>query len=273
MATTYVKGRPYKLKIADLLSDTNQARKFVDPISLNELTASIQKYGVLTPILFRRNEEGALVIVAGHRRVAAAARAGLVEISGAYTAGDTRLQGFVENLQREGLLPVEEAEEMAALMKEYTLNQYQLAEAIGKSQPTVSDSMLLNSLPEDILSACRTNPNIPKSILLGVAKMKSEKSMRRKFETYMKNAGKVNQPTNRKPRLTKERSLIVKTDDLSGELMDLPWRDWSEDDRGDLLNAMLGVRQTINNMLQDMNWTPEGEGQEETESPPSKNLS
>jgi len=274
MAATYVKGRLYKMKLSDLQQDPHQARKYLDPISLNELAASIQKLGVLTPIQFRQNEEALPVIVDGHRRVQAAKKAGLMEIAGTFTDGDTRLQGFVENLQRENLLPVDEAEEMAALMKEYAMNQYQLAEAIGKTQPIVSDSLTLNKLPEDIRNACRTNASIPRSVLLGVAKMKTEKSMRRKFQSYMNSAAKVNQPAGRKPRLTKERGLIVKTDNLSGELMDLPWREWSEDDRSDLVNAMLGVRRTINGVLQDMNWTPEetGEEQEAPDTPPSSNL-
>ena len=59
MTIKYFKGRLYSLKIADLQTDPNQARKFVDPIALNELSASIQKLGVMTPIQFRQNEESA----------------------------------------------------------------------------------------------------------------------------------------------------------------------------------------------------------------------
>ncbi|HEY5497107.1 MAG TPA: ParB/RepB/Spo0J family partition protein, partial [Syntrophales bacterium] len=166
MAAKYVKGRLYKLKIADLQPDLNQARSFMEPNALNELAASIGKLGVLVPIQFCQNELMALVIVSGHRRVKAAEKAGLVEINGTFTDGDTRLQGFVDNLQREGLVPVDEAEQMDALMKEYSFSQNQLAEALGKGQSTVSETMTLNKLPEDIRSAVRTNANIPKSILL-----------------------------------------------------------------------------------------------------------
>ena len=176
MAAKYVKGRLYKLKIAELQADPEQPRKFMDPIALNELTASIQKFGVLVPIQFRQDEAGALIIVSGHRRVQAAGRAGRTEISGTYTEGDTRLQGFVENLQRENMLPIDEAEQMQSLMKEYALNQYQLAEAIGKSQPAVNASLSLNKLPEDIRDSIRTNPNITKTMLLDVVKMKTEKT-------------------------------------------------------------------------------------------------
>ncbi|MFA6411990.1 MAG: ParB N-terminal domain-containing protein [Syntrophales bacterium] len=54
MATTYVKGRIYKLDVNSLQADPQQPRKYLDPEALNELTASIQKHGVLQPILFRR---------------------------------------------------------------------------------------------------------------------------------------------------------------------------------------------------------------------------
>jgi ParB family chromosome partitioning protein len=156
MATNYVKGRLYKLNIADLQPDPNQARRFMDPIAINELAASILKLGVMVPIQFRRDEQGALVIVSGHRRVTATGKAGLTEIYGTFTDGDTRLQGFVENLQRENLAPVDEAEQMAALMKEYVFSQYQLADAIGKAQPLISKTLTLNRLPEDVRDACRT---------------------------------------------------------------------------------------------------------------------
>jgi len=63
------------------------------------------------------------MIVCGHRRVKAAGKVGLTEIPGTFTDGDTRLQGFVENLQREGLLPIDVAEGMTALMKEYAMNR------------------------------------------------------------------------------------------------------------------------------------------------------
>ena len=271
MTTKYTKGRLYRLKIYDLQPDPNQARKFMDPIALNELADSIRKHGVLTPIQFRQTEELALVIVSGHRRVKASDKAGLTEISGTFTAGDTRLQGFVENLQREGLRPIDEAEEMAALMEEYKLNQSQLAESLGKGQSSVSETMTLNRLPVDIRDACRTNPNIPKTELLKIAKVKDESGMRRKFETYMAAAAKIGQPAVRKPKLSAQRTLITKTDELGGEFVSVPWREWSEDDQNDLANALKGIRDRANDLLADMNRPLEGE-EEETERPPSKEL-
>jgi ParB family chromosome partitioning protein len=256
MATTYTKGKLYRLKIADLQPDPNQARKFMDPVAVNELAASIMKLGVMVPIQFRRDEQGSLVIVSGHRRVTAAGKAGLTEIYGTFTDGDTRLQGFVDNLQREGLAPVDEAEQMAALMKEYVFNQYQLADALGKSQAAVSTTMSLNKLPEEIRDVCRTNSNIPKETLLEVAKMKTDTSMRRKFEVYMNKAGKAGQTGVQKPKPSKQRSLITKADALTGALDGLPWSEWSEDDRSDLFNALNGVRSKIEELFNAMNPQP-----------------
>ncbi|HOD99408.1 MAG TPA: ParB/RepB/Spo0J family partition protein [Syntrophales bacterium] len=272
MAAKYVKGRLYKLKIAELQADPEQPRKFMDPIALNELTASIQKFGVLVPIQFRQDEAGALIIVSGHRRVQAAGRAGRTEISGTYTEGDTRLQGFVENLQRENMLPIDEAEQMQSLMKEYALNQYQLAEAIGKSQPAVNASLSLNKLPEDIRDSIRTNPNITKTMLLDVVKMKTEKSMRRKFEGLMARGGQKASQAVRKEKVTKQRAFLNRTDALTSEIASLPWSEWSEDDRIDLANALRGLRQSAGALLTAMD-EPRDAEEEEQERPASMNLS
>jgi ParB family chromosome partitioning protein len=258
MATTakYIKGKLYKLNIADLQPDPNQARKFMDSTALSELTASIYKLGVMVPIQFRQDDQGVLVIVSGHRRVKAAGNVGLTEIYGTYTDGDTRLQGFVENLQREDLSPVDEAEQMASMMKEYVFNQYQLADALGKSQPDISRTMTLNNLPEDIRAACRTNPNIPKTTLLEVAKMKTDKSMRRKFEIYMTQAAKAGQTAVQKPKLSRQRSLINFTDTLTVKLDGLPWSEWSEDDRNALFNALTAIHSKTEELLNAMNQQP-----------------
>ena len=70
MADNYTKGSIYQLDLASLRPDPAQARKYLDPASLAELTASVAKYGVLQPILFRQDEPGApIFIVAGERRV------------------------------------------------------------------------------------------------------------------------------------------------------------------------------------------------------------
>ena len=215
MATTYVKGRLYKLPLADLQPDPAQVRKFMDPIALNELTASIQKHGVLTPIQFTKNEA-------------------------------------------------------AALMKEYAMNRYQLAESLGKPNSTVYETMTLNNIPIDVRDACRTNPNVSRAMLLDVAKQKTEASMRRRYQTLMAQADKASQPRVQKEKLTPARSLITQTDKLSGSLMNSPWQEWSEDDQNDYANALTGLRRTADELLAAMNRNPV---EEEPASPVSNTLS
>ena len=77
----YIKGQLYNIALSDLHPDPNQPRKYMDPTALEELTASIKQHGVLEPILFRKDTEGVLYIVAGERRFAAAQNAGLTTIS------------------------------------------------------------------------------------------------------------------------------------------------------------------------------------------------
>jgi len=85
----------------------------------------------------------------------------------------------------------------------------------------------------------------------------------------MDSAGKAVQPTARPQRLSKQRTLIVKTDKLTGDLTDLPLDDWSEDDRNDLVNALSGIRRTAGELLNTLGALPvEGE----PESPGSSNL-
>jgi len=159
---------------------------------------------------------------------------------------------------------------MSSIMTEYSLNQTQLAESLGKGQSSISETLTLNRLPVDIRDTCRGNPNIPKTELLKIAKIKEESSMRRKFETYMAATAKAGQSTARKPKLSVQRALITKTDELGGEFMKASWREWSEDDQNDLANALTGIRDRANDLLADMNRLPEGE--EEQEQPRNNNL-
>jgi hypothetical protein len=88
--------------------------------------------------------------------------------------------------------------------------------------------------------------------------------MRRKFETLMARADKAGKPTASKPRPSAQRALIAKTDELSGEFMAVPWREWSEDDRNDLINALQGIRRQTDMLLVDMDAPPMTEEQETT---------
>ena len=130
---------------------------------------------------------------------------------------------------------------------------------------------MLTKLPEDIRDACRTNPNISKETLLEVAKMKTEKSMRNKFQVYLNKVGNAGQTSVQKLKLSKQRFFITKVDTFTGELDGLPLNEWSEDDRHDLVNALTGARRKIEELLNTLNQQPAPE-EPVNPSGPSTNL-
>ncbi|MDD5170043.1 MAG: ParB/RepB/Spo0J family partition protein [Syntrophales bacterium] len=284
MPTTYTKGRIYKIPLSDLQPDPGQPRKFIDPIALAELTASIAKLGVLEPILFRQEAAGTssgspegservpgnLIVVAGERRVEAAKAAGLTQIPGILVDGNHREISLVENLVRQDLTPVEEAEGMKQVMAECNYTQDQLSEMLGKSQAFISASMSLNDLPEDVRNVCRSNANIPKTVLLKIAKAKSESEMQRKFGRFMsKEAAAAQAPKPARPTLSRSQSFLKKMDELHGELVGLSWQNWPDTDKEDLVGRIRDMIQGGKGILDAMGVPLDDR---EPEKPPSKKL-
>ena len=174
---SYVRNRLYFVPLSDLQPDPNQPRKYLDATALEELTASIVQHGVLEPILFRQ-ESGLLYVVAGERRVAAARKAGLASIPAVFI--DSQNYGeisLVENLLRQDLTPVEEAEAIDRLQKDHAYKQEDLARMFGKTQPFISMTLSINRLPQTIRNECRKDPSIPKRVLIEIAAKKREESM------------------------------------------------------------------------------------------------
>lgn len=280
MATTYLKGRIYKLDVNLLQADPQQPRKYMDPVALNELAASIQKHGVLQPVLFRQDEQAALFIVAGERRVEATKQAGIATIPAIYVDGKHREISLVENILRENLTPVEEAEGMKLLMSEEGYNQYQLADMLGKTQSSVSKTLTIANLPEDILGQVRSNPNIPKTMLMEAAGAKTEKGMRATFGRYMaQEAKKSAAPTPAKPRVSSETALIIQAVAFSGKLAEIQLEGWSEENRNDLALALSDLCRTATAILQTLGVAGAAEAEQAAgeepppENPPSRNLS
>ncbi|MEI7673353.1 MAG: ParB/RepB/Spo0J family partition protein, partial [Deltaproteobacteria bacterium] len=134
MATiAYEKGNLYNISIIDLKPDPNQPRKSMDPQALEELAASIKTHGIIQPILFRVAADSPyLIIVAGERRYKAAQRAALLVLPCMCVEGNPAEIALIENMLRQDLTPVEEAEGLQALMTEQKYTQEQLGGIIGK---------------------------------------------------------------------------------------------------------------------------------------------
>ena len=129
-----------------------QPRKNFDPEAMRELTHSIAMHGVVSPITVRRAGDGYYQIIAGERRGRAARSAGLTEIPALVIEADdptVRELALIENLQRQDLNPIEEAQGYHSLMEEYGLTQEQVAERVGKSRPAVANALRLLSLPAE----------------------------------------------------------------------------------------------------------------------------
>ena len=141
------------LRIADVEPKSDQPRQIFDTDSLAALAESIAENGVLQPILVRETGNGLYQIIAGERRWRASKMAGLTEIPAIIMEADelkTAQIALIENIQRENLNPVEEAEAYRTLMDTFGLTQEEVSQKVGKSRSAVANSMRLLDLPEEV---------------------------------------------------------------------------------------------------------------------------
>ena len=142
------------LPIAKVEPREGQPRTVFDEEALGELSESIREYGLLMPVTVRKLDSGYYQLIAGERRWRAARMAGLTEIPARIIEADDRLAtelALVENLQREDLNPVEEAQGYRTLMEDYGLTQDEAAQRVGKSRPAVANALRLLSLAPEVL--------------------------------------------------------------------------------------------------------------------------
>lgn len=142
-----------KLNINNISPNPHQPRQQFDEEALQELVASIKEKGILTPITVCE-DAGNYILIAGERRLRAAKLAGLKEIP-VYiieVENDAEMveMALIENIQRENLNPIEEAEAYAVLNSKYGLSQDAVAKAVGKKRVTVTNSLRLLNLPSEI---------------------------------------------------------------------------------------------------------------------------
>lgn len=131
----------------------NQPRKFFDEEELQALADSITAHGLLQPLAVRAMDGGFYQIIAGERRWRAARLAGLSEVPVIVVEADDRTVmelALVENLQRQDLNPMEEAEGYQTLMRDYGLTQEEAASRVGKSRPAVANALRLLALPDEV---------------------------------------------------------------------------------------------------------------------------
>ena len=131
-----------------------QPRQSFNEDKINELSLSIAKHGVLSPILVRETGAGGYELIAGERRLRAAKKAGLKTLPCLIDSAEdqTSLElALIENLQREDLNPIEEARGYDRLKREFNLSQDNISEVTGKARSSVANSMRLLNLPQSII--------------------------------------------------------------------------------------------------------------------------
>ena len=141
-----------RLDINSIRPNENQPRKVFDPEKIEELANSIKEHGVIQPIVVRNMGDG-YEIVAGERRWRAARKAGLNEVPcivRELTDEQNMLFAIIENMQREDLNPIEEAQGLDRMIKSFGLTQEEVSKSVGKSRPYISNSLRLLKLPDEI---------------------------------------------------------------------------------------------------------------------------
>ena len=141
------------LPISQVESCSTQPRKAFDPDALADLSESIRQHGIIQPLTVRKLQSGYYQIIAGERRWRAARMAGLTEVPAIVIEADDRKAmelAMIENLQREDLNPMEEAEGYRTLMEQYGLTQEETSQRVGKSRSAVANALRLLHLSDEV---------------------------------------------------------------------------------------------------------------------------
>ena len=172
--------------------------------NIEELAASIREKGVLEPILVRSISPNRYQIISGERRYRAATMAGLDEIPAIELDVDDKEQleiALIENIQRKDLTPFEEAEGLLALQEKFHYTHEKISQVIGKSRTTVTETLLINDIPDRIRAMCREAGISNKSVLVQVARAGTEEAMEQFVRAYA--AGEISRADLRKQTATK----------------------------------------------------------------------
>ena len=153
---TKVENKTNKLSLSEIVPNKFQPRKNFDENNLEDLTNSIRERGIIQPIIVRKSnsDNSKFEIIAGERRWLAARKAGLHDIPVVVTEADDLKSlefAIVENVQRDDLNPIEEANGYKRLIDQFQYDQDKVAKFIGKSRAHISNSLRLLSLPKEVI--------------------------------------------------------------------------------------------------------------------------
>lgn len=150
---TPAKDQVQEIAADEIRANRYQPRQNFDEAALEDLSESIRQYGILQPLIVRRLSEKGYELIAGERRLRAARKAGLEKVPALvreYNDAEISEIALIENIQRENLNIIEEAEAYAFLMQNFQLTQEMLAKKVGRSRPHIANSLRLLELAEPV---------------------------------------------------------------------------------------------------------------------------
>lgn len=228
------------ISIEDIEPNPDQPRQQMGDLS--ELTASIREKGILEPLIVRRQETH-YQIISGERRYQAALQAGLTELPCVEREVDdmeTIELALVENIQRKDLTAFEEAEAFSQLVGYHGYTHEALAKRIGKSRTSITESLSLNAIPEEVKNLCRLADITSKSLLLQIVRQDSAEKMMALIERISKEQLSRDQARKamRRPSRGRPRQFVFKYGAKNRPFRLQMTFKKSEVDRGEIIDAL-----------------------------------
>jgi ParB family chromosome partitioning protein len=244
---------PFRMVPIDALNpDQDQPRQEFDQESLEELSDSIKQHGVIQPINIRIDENNKIWIVAGERRWRAAKMADLDEVPCFIKSGDPAVISLIENIQREDLSPIEEAEAYGRMIEKYNYTQEELGRVIGKKRTTINQTLSINKLPQEIKDQC-PRADIPKRILVEISRKDSPKEMIALFKQVLSGEFKsddVRKEVRKRSRKTNRTAVTIAIErsiHLSNSLTKIDLSTTSENEKINLIKSLDDLSKLIQN--------------------------
>lgn len=180
----YSPGKLFKVTGDEITVGSDRPRKHFEPEHIASLAESIRKSGIIQPILCTRDQEGHLVLAAGELRLKAAIVAELTQIPVIVVTGDAFEISLIENVIRQDLTAVEEAEAIYELKERNGYSLDEMIPIVGKERSTLSEIFKVARLPLAIRDDCRGDSSIPRDILVHIARLSTEEEMTTAYREF-----------------------------------------------------------------------------------------
>ncbi len=239
------------IPIEQLRPNPQQPRRFIDLQGLDELTESVRQRGVLQPIIVKCEGDGYL-IMAGERRYRAAKAAGLTVIPAIVRDDDPNEIALIENLQREDLTALEEAEGLGAMVARYGYTHQALAQLLHKSRPYVSNMLVLTRLPAEVKAELHRFPMISREILMTIARQQSEAAMLklwRRVKLANVSVHKFRESQRSESGATRSREIMAAARRVNRKLRNFEPQELDEEDRMKLIRVLRRTRKRVVDLL------------------------